>query len=180
MNNYPYGNGGYVPNGIYSPTPYGVPMNPYSNNNIGSPNYSGQNSYANYQNQNNNNVSQGNNQQSPQFTPQVNTNKIYVTSVEDARNRQLMPNSDYIFLDNDKPLLYRKTVDATGKMDLETFEIIPYSEKAKEDASKDNAIDMSNFVSIDKYNDLLDKIDLLKDDLNRVKTYLKKKGEPKD
>ena len=47
--------------------------------------------------------------QPQQQPPQMNTNKIYVTGIEDARARQLPPNSDFIFLDNDKPLLYRKT-----------------------------------------------------------------------
>lgn len=59
---------------------------------------------------------------------QVNTNKIYVTGIEDARARQLPPNSDFIFLDNDKPLLYRKTVDATGKMEIKAFKISEYTE----------------------------------------------------
>lgn len=71
----------------------------------------------------------------PQSAPQQTvpvvtaTNKIYVNGIEDVKNRQLPNNSDYIFLDNDKPLVYRKTLDATGKMDVQVFKIEPYEEK---------------------------------------------------
>ena len=99
----------------------------------------------------------------PQFTPQtpnyapqtqsaqqMNTNKIYVTGIEDAKTRQLPANSDYIFLDNDKPLLYRKTVDATGKMEIKTFKISEYTETEAAPASAP-AVDMSQFVSVEGF-----------------------------
>lgn len=54
------------------------------------------------------------------------TNKLYANGIEDVKNRPMPLNSDYIFLDNDKPLVYRKVVDATGKMSVETFKILPY------------------------------------------------------
>ena len=46
-------------------------------------------------------------QTQPQQQPaQMNTNKIYVTGIDDAKTRQLPANSDYIFLDNDKTCGY--------------------------------------------------------------------------
>ena len=78
---------------------------------------------------------------------QMNTNKIYVTGIEDARARQLPPNSDFIFLDNDKPLLYRKTVDATGKMEIKAFKISEYTETE----APAPAVDMSQFVSVEEF-----------------------------
>lgn len=76
--------------------------------------------------------------QSPYYTPTqgtptapqptMNTNKLYANGIEDVRFRQLPTNSDYIFLDNDKPLLYRKTTDATGKTDIQVFTIAPYQD----------------------------------------------------
>ena len=47
--------------------------------------------------------------QPPVQQAQSNTNKLYVNGIEDVRLRNLPNNSDYIFLDNDKPLIYRKT-----------------------------------------------------------------------
>lgn len=104
----------------------------------------------------------------PQFTPQtpnyapqtqsaqqMNTNKIYVTGIEDAKTRQLPANSDYIFLDNDKPLLYRKTVDATGKMEIKAFKISEYTETEAEAAP---AVDMSQYVSVKDFNSEINRI----------------------
>ena len=106
----------------------------------------------------------------PQFTPQtpnyapqtqsaqqMNTNKIYVTGIEDAKTRQLPANSDYIFLDNDKPLLYRKTVDATGKMEIKTFKISEYTETEAAPASAP-AVDMSQYVSVKDFNSEINRI----------------------
>lgn len=87
--------------------------------------------------------------QQPQNTIQqpVNTNKIYVNGIEDVRCRQIPAGSDYIFLDNDKPLIYRKTTDATGKMDIQVFKITPYQEEEKPQPE----IDLSNFVSVEDF-----------------------------
>ena len=99
--------------------------------------------------------------QTPNYAPQtqsaqqMNTNKIYVTGIDDARARQLPPNSDFIFLDNDKPLLYRKTVDATGKMEIKTFKISEYTETEAEAAP---AVDMSQYVSVKDFNSEINRI----------------------
>ena len=66
-----------------------------------------------------------------QQTQVTNTNKVYANGIEDVRCRQLPANSDYLFLDNDKPLIYRKTTDSTGKMDIQVFKIVPYQEEEK-------------------------------------------------
>lgn len=99
--------------------------------------------------------------QTPNYAPQtqsaqqMNTNKIYVTGIDDARARQLPPNSDYIFLDNDKPLLYRKTVDATGKMEIKAFKISEYTETEVPPAP---AVDMSQYVSVKDFNSEMNRI----------------------
>lgn len=66
-------------------------------------------------------------QTAPQ-TPPLQTNIIYVNGIDDARNRPLPPNSNYAFMDNDKAILYRKTVDGQGKMSVEAFDIVPHTE----------------------------------------------------
>lgn len=137
-NNY----GGYVP---YS--------TPYSGYNGGQTNYTGQAPFApqgaNYAPQ----------MQSQQQPAQMNTNKIYVTGIDDAKARQLPPNSDFIFLDNDKPLLYRKTVDATGKMEIKAFKISEYTET---EAAPAPAVDMTQFVSVEQFKDV-------QTEMNRIK-----------
>lgn len=59
---------------------------------------------------------------------QAQSNIIYVNGIDDVKNRPLPPNSNYAFMDNDNPILYRKTVDAQGKMSVEVFDIVPHKE----------------------------------------------------
>ena len=132
-NPYQYGN-------MYQ-TPYSVPYSGYMQP---QGNYTGQ---AHFAPQNGNYAPQTPTQPQAQ---QMNTNKIYVTGIDDARARQLPPNSDFIFLDNDKPLLYRKTVDATGKMEIKAFKISEYTETEAAPASAP-AVDMSQYVSVEEF-----------------------------
>ena len=127
-------------NGNMYQAPYSVPYSGYMQP---QGNYTGQATFAP---QNGNYTPTVQPQQQP---PQMNTNKIYVTGIEDARARQLPPNSDFIFLDNDKPLLYRKTVDATGKMEIKPFKILEYTET--ESAAPSPAVDLSQFVSVEEF-----------------------------
>ena len=99
----------------------------------------------------------------------TNTNKIYVNGVEDARNRPLPANSDFIMLDNDKPLLYQKIVDNKGQFEVKTFNISPY--KPVEETNKQSSIDLSSYAKTDdlraiesQINDLKQKIE----NLNKV------------
>lgn len=141
-NNY----GGYMP--------YSSPYNGYGNN---QGNYMGQ---APFVPQNGNYAPQTPTQpQAPQQPAQMNTNKIYVTGIEAARTMQFPPNSDYILLDNDKPLLYRKTVDATGKMEIKAFKISEYTET---EAAPAPAVDMTQFVSVEQFKDV-------QTEMNRIK-----------
>ena len=96
----------------------------------------------------------------------TNTNKIYVNGVEDARNRPLPANSDFIMLDNDKPLLYQKIVDNKGQFEVKTFNISPY--KPAEETNKQSSIDLSSYAKTDdlraiesQINDLKQKIENL-------------------
>ena len=117
--------------------------------------------------------------QQAQTTPQqgqVNTNKIYVTGIDDARARQLPPNSDFIFLDNDKPLLYRKTVDATGKMEIKTFKISEYTETEAAPAAAP-AVDLSQFVSADEFKGMQTEVGRIKKTIDSLLKKEKKGGE---
>ena len=130
-------------------------------------NYTGQ---AHFAPQNGNYAPQTPTQQQP---AQMNTNKIYVTGIEDARARQLPPNSDFIFLDNDKPLLYRKTVDATGKMEIKAFKISEYTETE----APAPAVDMSQFVSVEEFKGVQAEMGRIKRTIDGLLKKEKKGGE---
>ena len=156
-NNY----GGYVP--------YSMPYNGYNNN---QGNYTGQ---APFTPQGANYAPQMQSQPQVQQQPaQMNTNKIYVTGIDDARARQLPPNSDFIFLDNDKPLLYRKTVDATGKMEIKAFKISEYTET---EAAPAPAVDLSQFVSVEEFKTVQTEMGRIKRTIDGLLKKEKKGGE---
>ena len=118
------------------------------------PNYGYQNPYQQF---NPNLVQQQQPQQNYQAT---NTNKIFVSGVDDVKSKTIPANSDFIFLDNDKPLLYQKTVDGTGQFEVKTFEIreIKPQEKQKEE----NTIDLNNYVLKTDFQALQGEIENLK------------------
>ena len=75
--------------------------------------------------------------QNPQnLSPNTMTNKIYVSDENDVRSRYLPPNSDYIFLDNDKPLLYQKIVDNKGQFEVKVFKISQNLPEKKEETAE--------------------------------------------
>jgi hypothetical protein len=80
--------------------------------------------------------------QQPQM--QTNTNKIYVSGIEDVRQRQLPNGSDVIFLDNDKPILYQKIVDSKGQFDVKAFSITPYA--PQESVKNEQPMDLSAYA----------------------------------
>lgn len=56
------------------------------------------------------------------------TNKIYVSGLDEVKTRLLPPNSDVIFYDNERDILYEKVVDSTGKFQLKTYDIIEHND----------------------------------------------------
>lgn len=156
----------YNPYGNIYQTPYNAPYGGFMPS---QGNYTGQAPFAA---QNGNYAPQTAAQ--PQQPAQMNTNKIYVTGIEDARARQLPPNSDFIFLDNDKPLLYRKTVDATGKMEIKAFKISEYTET---EAAPAPAVDMTQFVSVEQFKGVQAEMGRIKRTIDGLLKKEKKGGE---
>lgn len=155
-------------NGNMYQTPYNAPYGGFMPS---QGNYTGQVPYAP---QNGNFAPQTQPQQ--QQPAQVNTNKIYVTGIEGAKAKQLPPNSDFILLDNDKPLLYRKTVDATGKMEIKAFKISEYTETEAAPASAP-AVDMSQFVSVEEFKTVQTEMGRIKRTIDGLLKKEKKGGE---
>lgn len=161
----------YNPYGNMYQTPYSVPYSGYMQP---QGNYTGQAPFAP---QNGNYTPQTPSQPQVQQQPaQMNTNKIYVTGIDDAKARQLPPNSDFIFLDNDKPLLYRKTVDATGKMEIKAFKISEYTETEAAPASAP-AVDVSQFVSVEEFKTVQTEMGRIKRTIDGLLKKEKKGGE---
>ena len=75
-------------------------------------------------------------------SPNTYTNKVYVSNADAVRNKELPANSDYIFLDNDKPILYQKIVDGKGQFEVKMFKITPYEEpeRVETDYAKASAL----------------------------------------
>ena len=94
-----------------------------------------------------------------------NTNIIYVNGIDDAKNRQQPTNSVYMYRDNEKQMIYEKTVDSKGQFEVKTYAITatdaPQSPKPAE------PIDLSIYA---KKSD----IDAIKGEISNVKESVKK------
>ena len=90
----------------------------------------------------------------------ANTNKIYVSSIEEVKSKPLPAGSDYIFLDNDKPILYQKIVSPNGQFEVKTFSISPYS--PTEGEKTNSTIDLSNYVKTSDLEPIMAEIKELK------------------
>ena len=139
--------------------------NPYQPFNYGGtyiPNYNFQNPYQQF----NPNLTQQQSQQPNQQSSVTNTNKIFVSGIDDVKSKPLSANSDFIFLDNDKPLLYQKTVDSKGQFEVKAFEIheIKPQEKQKEDSS----INLSNYVTLTEFEASKGQINGLKNKITKM------------
>ena len=139
--------------------------NPYQPYNYGGtyiPNYNYQNPYQQF----NPNLTQQQTQPQNQQSSATNTNKIFVSSIDDVKSKSLPANSDFIFLDNDKPILYQKTVDSKGQFEVKAFEI--HEIKPQEKAKEDNSINLSNYVTLTEFEVLKGQIDELKNKITKM------------
>lgn len=139
--------------------------NPYQPYNYGGtyiPNYNFQNPYQQF----NQNLTQQQTQPQNQQPSATNTNKIFVSSIDDVKSKPLSANSDFIFLDNDKPILYQKTVDSKGQFEVKAFEI--HEIKPQEKQKEDNSINLSNYVTLTEFEALKGQIDELKNKITKM------------
>ena len=95
--------------------------------------------------------------QTPVQTPtQTNTNMIFVNGLEDVKQRPQPNNSVMLYADNDKAIVYKKTVDGKGQYNVETFDIAPHKEEIVKTES-------GNFVPRTEFEALQKKISVLED-----------------
>lgn len=69
-------------------------------------------------------VQQPTQQQTQPIYSTQNTNQIFVNGIDDVKARPQPFNSTYNYTDNDKPKLYQKIVDSTGKFTVKAFDIV--------------------------------------------------------
>jgi hypothetical protein len=87
------------------------------------PNYLGNYSYPTYQ---------GNNYQPQQAQPIMpKTNKVFVTSLDDALSRAVEPNSESIYLHQDKNIIFDVKTDMQGRKTWKAYEFKEYIEQEK-------------------------------------------------
>lgn len=60
--------------------------------------------------------------------PQIRTNKIFVTSFEEAMGRYAEPNSIMVYLHQNQPIMYEINTDQFGKKSGVTYEYKPYTQ----------------------------------------------------
>lgn len=94
-----------------------------------------------------------------QVQPQPKTNKVWVTSLEDAMARSVEPNSEYIYLHQDKPLLIEVKTDGQGRKTTRVMELKDYVEQPKHETA------MPNFPTREEFDGLKAEIQALKERL---------------
>ena len=115
-------------------------------------NYPYQNPYQGYINQ----------YQQPQQVIQPKTNKVWVTSLEDAMAKPVEPNSEYVYLHQDKPLLIEVITDGQGRKATRVMELKPYVEQPKTETPTPN-----NFPTREEFDGLKAEIQALKERLSK-------------
>lgn len=89
------------------------------------------------------------------------TNKIYVTSLEDAMARFSNPNSIMEYTLQDESMKFEITTNAVGKKEYKVFKMV---ESKQEEKAK--SVDMSNYITIEQFNALQGKIKALEEALH--------------
>ena len=121
----------------------------------------------------------GNNQpynsgfQQPQVVqpqPQLRTNKVFVTSLEDALNRYAEPNTIMVYRHQDEKFEYEIMTDMQGKKTYKTLVLADYSTA---EPRKDT--NPANYLTIDAFDALQAKFDSLESKVESLEAELLKK-----
>lgn len=103
--------------------------------------------------------------------PPVKTNHIYVTSLEDALARSSEPNSEIVYLHQDKPLLYNVKTDMMGRKSYTVLELHPPVVEKIEEPKPTNEVvfNASDFVGKAEFEEFKKAIQPLLDRINKSK-----------
>lgn len=130
------GYGGYTSNPyLYGAQPNYAPVQPYQ-----------QNVQPQMQQQAQQPVQQAQTPIQPQL--QARSNKVFVTSIEDATARYADPNTEIIYLHQDKPFIFEVFTDWQGKKTVRTYRFEECTVEEMQDETKGIAKkDLENFVT---------------------------------
>ena len=103
--------------------------------------------------------------------PQMRTNKIFVTSLEDALNRYAEPNTVIVYRHQDEKYEYEIMTDAQGKKSYKTLQLGDYS------ASQANKPVQPTQISIEQFNSLEERIKAL--EMEILKKYKEERRNEK-
>ena len=108
-------------------------------------------------------------QQAQAQSTQMRTNKIFVTSLDDALGRYADPNTIMVYYNQDEKYLYEITTDGYGKKTYKTLELRQYS--APQSENKGNAV----AVSKEEFDAVKSRLDGLEREV--LKKYKENKGD---
>lgn len=83
-------------------------------------------------------------QQTP-VTLQPQTNKIYVTSADDALNRFAQPNSITLYVQQDETAIFEVATDQQGRKSIKTFSLTPYTAPTTDKTSEVDYVTRKEF-----------------------------------
>ena len=110
------------------------------------------------------------------------SNEIFVTSKEDALNRQVPFNSSVTYLHQDKPFGFQVVTDAQGKKTVTAFRLVECTdEELKEETTAVAKADLSGYATKDDLNaglaDLESKIvQHMKQELKKIRAFVSEDG----
>lgn len=85
-----------------------------------------------------------------QQPPQMRTNKIFVTSLEDALNRYAEPNTVIVYRHQDEKFEYEIMTDSQGKKSYKTLQLVDYSAPTSDKQDKSTNISTEQFQALER------------------------------
>lgn len=127
-----------------------------------------------YSQQMNTQQSQQNMYNAPQQPMPIQTNIEYVNGIEGAKAFILPPNTQKLLLDSDNAFFYIKTTDMQGKPTVKRFRYIDVESDQQAQMQKQ---EQPLYVTIQQYQEVLDTLDTLRKELDKLKSTKPKKAE---
>lgn len=104
-----------------------------------------------------------------QLSPQ-NNGIIWVQGIEGAKAYQIPQNSNIILMDSEKNRMYIKTSDNIGMCNLRIFDFTEVTETSQGHNSVANQLDLSQYVTRDELNNILEQLNGGKDNEQSVQS----------
>ncbi len=114
------------------------------------------------------------NMYAPQQPPmQIQSNIEYVNGIEGAKAFILPPNTQKLLLDSDNTFFYIKTTDAQGKPTVKHFKYVSVDDEQQSEKPQEQSKPL--YATIQQYQDLMDVVDAMKQEIENLKSVKTKK-----